>query len=160
MQMQSISPKAKTLWLIRNAIILAILTVAAGFGLLGLSTTPGAGAAMAVVILLWLCAAVLLLLWPGLKYKNYRYSYDEKRFCLHFGVIFKHQITAPVCQIQDLHLVEGPIMRLLGLGSILLSTGGSSFSLDCLEKQLAQTIIEDMEEKLRSRIEVQRHEEV
>ncbi len=158
MKMQKISPKAKTLWLIRNAIWLVIITAGALIALLTGIDSPSFTAVAAITGASWLTVAVLLLIFPSLSYKNYSYGYDDKRFTVKSGVIFRHTITAPVCQIQDLHFYEGPVMRLLGIGKIMLSTGGSNFELVGLDKATAQTVIEELEEKLRRRIEEKNNE--
>ncbi len=160
MKMQTVSPKAKTMWLVRNVIWLLVLSVSFAIGLLVVSGSDNFLPIAIILGICWLAIAILLLIWPGLTYRRYTYGYDEKRFILQSGVIFKHQITAPVCQIQDLHFYEGPVMRLFGLGKVMLATGGSNFDLAGLEKQTALALIEDMESKLRARIEVQGHEEI
>ncbi len=159
MELQSVSKKAKMLWMIGNVIWLIILTAAVAVGLMLCWDTGAFALAAAIGGVSWLILAVLLLIWPGLQYKAYAYGRDDKRLYLQRGVIFKHQITAPVCQIQDLHFYEGPIMRLFGLGKVMVSTGGSNFDISGLEKAQAQALIEELEQKLRARIEV-RDEEI
>ena len=104
--------------------------------------------------------AVLLVIWPRLAYKKYTYGYDDKRFYIHHGVIFKHQITAPMCQIQDLHVYQGPIMRLFAVSKIIFATGGSNFELTGLDAAIAPQIVAEVEEYLRARVEGNRHEEI
>ncbi len=160
MEMKKISPKAKKMWMIGNIIWLVIITAGVTVGIIIGSGEPGFVPVAIASGISWLTVAVLLLIFPSLKYKNYSYGYDEKRFAISSGVIFRHSIVAPICQIQDLHFYEGPIMRMLGIGKIMLSTGGSNFELIGLDKKEAQALIEDIEEKLRTRIEAQRNEEI
>ncbi len=160
MQLNNLSKKAKTMWLIRNLITLAVLTVSIAIALILCSGEPAFPIVAGIGGILWLILAVLLLIFPSLTYKNYTYGYDEKRVILQYGVVFKHKITAPVCQIQDLHYYEGPIMRLFGLGKIIFSTGGSNFDLIGLKKADAQAVIEEIEARLRARVEENGHEEI
>ncbi len=160
METKHVSKRAKALWMIANVIVLLILTTASSVTLILCWGNDYFSMLAGVTGASWAVVAALLLIWPSLRYKNYTYSLDDKRLIIRSGVIFKHQITAPVCQIQDLHLFEGPVMRLMGLGRITLSTGGSNFDLDGLEKSQAQALIEELEGKLRARIEVQGHEKI
>lgn len=156
MKLQKICKRTRTMWYIRNSILLLILSVAmliAGFAAANLVATIIAGVS-------WGVLAVLLLVWPALSYKNYSYGYDDKRFYIEHGVIFKHKITAPLCQIQDLHFYEGPIMSLFKISKVIFATGGSNFDLIGLDKANAQQLIEEVEGLLRQRIEVNANEEV
>ncbi len=160
MSLKSISKKAKALWIIRNLIVLAVLTAGQLIALLLCADEEAFPLVAAIVGVSWLILAALLLIWPSLTYKNYAYGYDDKRLVLRYGVIFKHQITAPLCQVQDLHFFEGPIMRLFGLGKIIFSTGGSNFDLAGLDKTEALAIIEEIEARLRARVEENTDEEI
>ncbi len=160
MNMQRVSPKVKYLWLIKNGFVLLVLTAAEVAGLVACREEEGFLPVAVTSGVLWLVLAVLLLLWPGLRYRRYTYGYDDKRLCLRQGVIFHNQVVAPVCQIQDLHLVEGPLMRLLGLGSVTVSTAGSSFQVTGLSKETAHRLVEELESRLRARVEENGHEEI
>ncbi len=161
MQIKNVSKKQKTIWILGN--ILPLIALTATFiclvcgALIEISEHP------IVAVLLSVCYifnAILLIIWPSLKYKNYLYGYDDKRLYISRGVIFKHHITAPICQIQDLHLYEGPVMRIFGIARIMFSTGGSDFDLSGIDVKEAKRIIDDIEEKLGKRIEVIKNEEI
>ncbi len=160
MEMKKVSPRAKTLWMIRNVIWLVIITVAMAVALIFGFGEPGFAVVAIIASVSWLTIAVLLLVFPSLSYKHYSYGYDDKRLSIKSGVIFRHSITAPICQIQDLHFYEGPIMRMLGIGNVMIATGGSNFELIGMNKAEAQALIENLEEKLRARLEEKRNEEI
>lgn len=103
--MKHVSTKVILLWLIRNLVLLLPLVAAYCIAMGNLPRDP---VTVSLLTLLFLVNAVLLLLWPRLRYKYYTYSVDDKRIVLRSGVIFRHQITAPICQIQDLHFFEVP----------------------------------------------------
>lgn len=109
-----------------------------------------------------LCGSLgYLLFWlPGAKYKRYTYTYQEDRIQINRGVIFKHEIVIPVCQIQDLHLNQGPIMQILKLHTIEISTAGSNHSIDGLNDEVAKQMINELETYLKKRIEVLSNEEI
>ncbi len=159
MELKSISKKARAIWLIRNIISLMLLTVV--FTISFVATFDKIFTFIQIILIaLYLTAAVLLIIWPFLTYKRYLYGYDDKRFFISRGVIFKHQITVPLCQIQDLHLFEGPVMRIFGIGRILFSTGGSNFDISGIAASDAAKIIQEIEGRLRQRIEVIENEEI
>lgn len=109
-----------------------------------------------------ICGGVgFLLFWlPGAKYKRYTYSYQEDRIQINRGVIFKHEIVIPVCQIQDLHLSQGPLMQIMKLQTIEISTAGSNYKIDGLNNEVAITMINELETYLKKRIEVLANEEI
>lgn len=102
--------------------------------------------------------AVLMVLLPILRYKFYSYGYDDMRVYIERGIIFRHRITIPVCQIQDLHYFEGPFMLIFKLGGITFSTAGSNFELVGLDRDEAKEIIQELEASLNKRIEEKRRE--
>ncbi len=156
MELQKICNRTRLMWYIRNIIWLTVLSLVTFFAVI----TAENAVATVIAVISWIALAALLLIWPALSYKNYSYGYDNKRFYIAYGVIFKHEITAPLCQIQDLHFYEGPIMQLFKIGKVIFSTGGSNFELIGLDKAVAHTLIEEVEELLRTRIEVNANEEV
>ncbi len=95
-----------------------------------------------------------------LSYKRYRYGYDERRIVVHKGVIFRRRVVIPICQIQDLHRVQGPIMLLLNLGGVEISTAGSNFTLANLSTHSADEMIDALVDRLENIIEVQNDEKV
>ncbi len=156
MELQKISKRTRTMWYLRNVCFLLICGFIMTISAVMLENIPASIIAGAS----WLIMAVLLLIWPSLAYKNYSYGYDDKRFYIAYGVIFKHGITAPLCQIQDLHFYEGPIMRLFKIGKVTFSTGGSNFELMGLDRKTALMLVDEVENLLRARIEVNGNEEV
>ncbi len=156
MEIQKICKRVKGMWYLRNIILLLIVSFTTFIAALITEFSP----VSIIAGVSWLILAVLLLIWPTLSYKKYSYGYDDKRFYIAHGVIFKHEITAPICQIQDLHFYEGPIMRLFKLGKVVFATGGSNFEIIGLDNKVAHELIEEVEELLRNRIEVNANEEV
>lgn len=97
--------------------------------------------------------AIFFMIYPFLKYRYYGYFYDNERVVIKYGVIFKHVLVIPICQIQDLHIVQGPIMALFKLKGVIFSTAGSNFELSCLDSEVAKTIVSEVEVNLKKRLE-------
>ena len=160
MQMKKLAPGAVKLWYIRSGIVaLALLAVFVPAVIL----VPTA-IARTVVLLLGgipiLIALAFLLVLPYFRYKLYAYGFDEKRILVEHGVIFRHRVVIPICQIQDLHRFEGPIMMLLHLSGVTISTAGSNFDLACLSKEDADAMIDALEGLLEKRVEETSDEEI
>lgn len=102
-----------------------------------------------------------LLFWlPAATYSRYTYSYQEDRIQINKGVFFKHEIVIPVCQIQDLHLSQGPLMQILKLQTIEISTAGSNYKINGLSDEVAKQMINELEIYLKERIEVLSNEKI
>lgn len=86
-----------------------------------------------LILVITLVGIVLLPFWLILG-KMYIDRYFESLYCeltsraLHFkkGVIFQIERTVPLDKIQDLTFKEGPVLRYLGLSSLLIETAGQS----------------------------------
>ena len=160
MQMKKLDKGALKLWYIRSVIVAAVLL---GVFIPAVILVP-AGLARTAVLLsggipLFIALAFILVL-PYFRYALYRYGFDERRIVVRHGVIFRHSVTIPVCQIQDLHRFEGPIMMLLKLSGVTISTAGSNFDLACLSHADADAMIETLEMYLEKRAEEKPDEEI
>lgn len=113
-----------------------------------------------IEIILMLIIGFFCFIFPNMVYNRYSYAYNDKRIVIKKGLIFKYEIIVPVCQIQDLHLLQGPLMQLLKLQSIEISTAGSNYTINGLEYNVAKKMVEELEENLNKRIEEIKNEEV
>lgn len=164
MQMNRLNKRVLKLWYIRAAIgalalvglavgILVILLATEASGAVMLAASIGAG----VPILLLLCVTLIM---PALHYQMYTWGYDDMRIVVKQGVIFRRRVVIPVCQIQDLHRTQGPLMMLLGLSGVTISTAGSNFDISTLTTEEADQLIDALEQNLEARIEEWKHEEI
>ncbi len=158
MELQKLNKKIRNIWLILGlicALIVGALFVVACYGaytkgfLLPMVSTLGFG---------YLIILYFLVIYPFQRYNRYSWGCDEKRIYINYGVIFRHQIIIPVCQIQDMHLIQGPLMRLNNLGGIIISTAGSDHAIKGLDYELTKQIIEKLETNLQKRVEDLRNE--
>lgn len=156
-KMKSLNRKIRSVWLLRNLIVFLVLL---GICLIVcFSVGPEMRNLCFIVsgIFLFVCAS-LCIVFPFLRYRYYSYAYDDKRILIQCGVIFRHRVVIPICQIQDLHLFQGPLMILFDLHQVILSTAGSNFSIIGLDKGVAQTLVEDVQQYLGKRIEELKNE--
>ena len=164
MELKKLDKNVLKLWYIRAAIgALALVGVFASAAVI-LNTTGASGDVMLAVLLgVGIPVALLLaltLIMPALRYKMYAWGYDEKRIIVKQGVIFRRKVVIPVCQIQDLHRTQGPIMMMLNLSGVTISTAGSNFAISTLTTDEADRMIDGLEGHLEVRIEELKNEEI
>ena len=156
MELKKLDKKVLALWLIESVLAVVFILAVASIGIFLAND----------VIFLYVLGipcfllCVFLIVYPILRYAFYSYGYNETRIIIKKGVIFKSSITIPVRQIQDLHVYEGPIMLLMGLGGVSVSTAGSSFSIACIDKKQAGLMVTELEDYLNSRLGEESNEEV
>ncbi len=164
MELKKLDIKVLTLWYIRAAITacLELLPLTAAAVILVCTNAPAnvaLGVMLAVAVPVALLLALTLLL-PYFRYKQYAWGYDEKTIVVYHGVIFRKRVVIPVCQIQDLHRKQGPIMQLFHLSDVTVSTAGSNFDISTLTTVEADAMLDALEKNLEKRIEELKNEEI
>ena len=164
MELRKLDKSVLKLWYFRAGALSLLLigVIACVFIIL---SAAGASADITTAVMLGVGVPVVLLLalvlvMPALRYKAYSWGYDEKRIVVKQGVIFKQRVVIPVCQIQDLHRLQGPIMMLFKLSGVTISTAGSNFDISTLTSQEADKLIDELEHNLEVRIEEHRNEKI
>lgn len=155
MNLLKLNKKVRLIWIIRNiffSIIVALALIPAFFSK-EIGVIVGAIIPVGIII-------IFLLIWPFLKYKLYSFGYDDKRIAINYGVIFRHHVIVPIRQIQDLHTYNGPIMSLLGLSGVIISTAGSNFSIAGMLNDDATNMVNELEVLLNNRLDGDNNEEV
>lgn len=164
MKMNTLNRRVLTLWYIK-AILLALFIIAISVSAAIILNLSNATVKVTVAVLLGigipsLPLLILTLVLPYLRYKRFSYGYDDKSIIVKQGVIFRKRVVIPVCQIQDLHRTEGPVMMMLKLSDVTVSTAGSNFDISTLTTDEADTMIDTLNKNLQTRIEAQKNEEI
>lgn len=164
MELQKLDKSVLKLWYIRAAIIFLAL-IGVFTSVFTILNAAGAPYNVTLAVLLGIGIPVVLLLGltltlPALRYKMYAWGYDDKRIVVKQGVIFRKRVVIPVCQIQDLHRTQGPLMMLLKLSGVTISTAGSNFDISTLTTAEADRMIDELEHNLETRIEELKNEEI
>ena len=164
MELKKLDKRVLELWYIRAAIGSLALLGAFTSAAVILNLT-GASRDVTLAVLLGVGVPVVLLLafiliMPAVRYKRYAWGYDEKRIVVKQGVIFRQRVVIPVCQIQDLHRTQGPLMMMLKLSGVTISTAGSNFDISMLTTDEADRMIDELERNLETRIEELKNEEI
>lgn len=164
MELHKLDKIVLKLWYIRAGILslaligfwISIFTVMIAAQVAGNVTfAVSLGVGVPVVLLL-----SLTLIMPFLRFRMYEWGYDEKRIIVKQGVIFRKRVVIPVCQIQDLHRTQGPIMMMLKLSGVTISTAGSNFDISTLTTDEADRLINDLEHNLEARVEELKNEKI
>jgi len=164
MKMNKLDKSVLKLWYIRAAIgALALICAVVSIPVILLASGVGENVVLAVSLSVGIPAFLLLcfiLIMPALRYKMYAWGYDDKRIVVTQGVIFRQRVVIPVCQIQDLHRTQGPIMLLLKLSGVTISTAGSNFDISTLTTDEADCLIDALGQNLEARVAELKNEEI
>ena len=164
MELKKLNKSVLKLWYIRAIIgSLALVGVFTSAAVILNATGASGDVKLAVLLGVGIPVALLLaitLIMPALRYKMYAWGYDDKRIVVKQGVIFRQRVVIPVCRIQDLHRTQGPIMMMLKLSGVTISTAGSNFDISTLTTAEADRMIDELERNLEARIEELRNEEI
>ncbi|MBR2405824.1 MAG: PH domain-containing protein [Clostridia bacterium] len=164
MELKRLDKTVLKLWYIYAAIV-AVALLGAFTAAAAILWAAEAPSTVTVAVLLGIGIPVVLLLaitliLPVLRYKMYAWGYDDKRIIVKQGVLFRKRVVIPVCQIQDLHRTQGPLMMLLKLSGVTISTAGSNFDISTLTTEEADRMIDELESNLETRIEELKDEEI
>ena len=164
MELRKLDKSVLKLWYIRAAILaLVLIGFIASTVVILFAVEAASQIKLAVLLAVGIHVVLLLgltLILPALRYKMYAWGYDDKRIIVKQGVIFRQRVVIPVCQIQDLHRTQGPIMMMLKLSGVTISTAGSNFDISTLTTAEADRLIDALEHHLEARIEELKNEEV
>ena len=164
MELKKLDKSVLKLWYIRAAIgALALIGVFVSTTVILIASGAQNNVMTAILLGIGIVVALLLgfiLIMPALRYKMYAWGYDDKRIVVKQGVIFRQRVVIPVCQIQDLHRAQGPLMMMLKLSGVTISTAGSDFNISTLTTAEADRMIDELERNLEARIEELKNEEI
>ena len=135
-----LNPKAKLAMYIKNLIAIVILAaadvvlfffreeiemeIAVWYAITGVVAAP----------------ALILLIWPVIFYKHYRYIVDTEKADVQRGVLFIRRTVVPIERIHQVQVKRGPISNYLGLADVIITTAGGAASIQYLDYDTAQSI--------------------
>lgn len=164
MKLNKLNKNVLKLWYIRAEIgVLALIGIIVSAAVIPLAAEAsvnvvlGVSLGVGIPVVLLLCFVLIM---PALRYKMYAWGYDDKRIVVKQGVIFRQRVVIPICQIQDLHRTQGPIMMMLKLSGVTISTAGSNFNISTLTTDEADCLIDALEHNLETRVEELKNEEI
>jgi len=63
--------------------------------------------------------------WPQVRYRYIRYRTDDNGFTIRRGVLWRGVTSIPKARVQHTDVVQGPIQRRFGLGTLVIHTAGT-----------------------------------
>lgn len=105
--------------------------------------------ALSVIVLYKLLG---ILIYPMIEYRQWGYYITEDKVDIHHGIFFVTNTIVPIIRIQHITVSQGPINRRLGLYDVELSLASDNFKIECLAKDVADEIAENLKNKLYTRL--------
>ncbi|NLL94190.1 MAG: PH domain-containing protein [Thermoplasmatales archaeon] len=88
--------------------------------------------------------AAYLVLGPVIYYRRYRYIIDGDKVDVRKGIIFIRRSLTPIERIHQVDVSRGPILSMLGLANVTITTAGGVASLSYLEIPEAERVAEEL----------------
>ena len=160
MEYVKLDRKAVTSWRIGRAIglaaalfVCAALWIGSRFLLEGETYQSYQWAVTLVLVLFLIYKLIGLILYPLIEYRQWGYLITEDKVDLRHGIFFITRTIIPVIRLQHITVSQGPINRRLGLYQVEMSLASGSFTIECLSKEAADAIAENLKAKLYVRLE-------
>ena len=135
-----------------------------GFGLiLGLNyfwfipTRIQAGTIASLIIGTVLIANALIS--PYFRYHRYRYCINEECIDIEEGYLFVKRNIVPIERLHKLQTEQGPIDRMFHVAKVNVTTAGGDVTIRFLEKEKAETIAENLKDRINQIVIKQRQED-
>ena len=94
-----------------------------------------------------------IIVYPMIEYRQWGYYITEDKVDIRHGIFFVTNTIIPIIRIQHITVSQGPINRKLGLYEVEMSLASQSFKIQCLAKDVADEIAENLKSKLYNRLE-------
>lgn len=154
MEYMKLDPKATTSWRIKRGISFAVWIIICGIISLLTPYEETYGKIIEYAILLFLLYKLIgLIVYPMIEYRQWGYRISEDKVDIQHGIFFVKHTVIPVIRIQHITVSQGPVNRHLGLYEVEISLASGSFTIECLSKDVADEIAENLKARLYTRLE-------
>lgn len=133
-----LDPRVKIAWRVHLAAgaftVIVLAAVAAGIaGVAGVGPmlVVPAFAAVAAVCVAWVVFA------PEVSYRRWRWDVADEEIRLREGLFVVTQTVIPMVRVQHVDTSQGPVMRMLGLAAVDISTAARKHSIPALSDEHA-----------------------
>ena len=114
----------ENVWRAKASLQAVLLIWLCGFFVIFLDLMFGTFCYTALLVGITLVGIMISSYWASLFYNSYRYYVTDTEIVVEFGVLFHRKTIIPLRRIQNVNVVQGPIMRIYGVKSILIETAG------------------------------------
>jgi membrane protein YdbS with pleckstrin-like domain len=105
-------------------LIFLVLCAAVGFGAALIPEGDAQTWIRLVIVLVGLIIAAKWVLWPFLNWLTSRYTVTNERILTQHGVIRRYGRTMPLSRVNDVSFDHGLVDRMLGCGTLVVSSAG------------------------------------
>lgn len=137
----------KTIWRIRELIDLLVwLLIAVPFLVWALlapdSWQPWLWSITGVIAAFGVIESLIELALVPYHYRFWTYYIDDRQVELHHGFFFRKQIVIPIARVQNVTLIQGPVIRLKHLQKVKVMTAAGGEDIAGLKEQEANDLKE------------------
>ena len=136
-----ISERALKVWRIYGICYSAFFLLLAG-GVIGLAIAFNWPVWISIVSILLFVLSVyfLVMFFPTMRWKRWRYEIREQEIELQHGVFVIKRTLVPMVRVQHVDTQQGPILRKYNLSSVTVSTAATVHEIPALEMEEAEEI--------------------
>ncbi len=116
----------KGVWFIKATLWGLLFIWIIGLSLIPIDFFSGQPIVTLSCIFLSIILLIIARIWAGLYWGTYFFQIRDSEIVVEFGVLFHKRTIIPFKRIQNVNVVQGPIMRFYGLKSILIETAGGT----------------------------------
>ena len=145
-QEQKLDPRIKNVWRFSDTIVLTILflcIIAVGGIALLVDADTAWWAEPYCLITAIVYVVTLLLFWfviTPLRYIRWRYALSKDFLDIKRGIIVHKHTVVPFIRVQNTDTRQGPLLRMMGLASVTISTAAGSMEIPGLPAAEAETL--------------------
>lgn len=159
MSYNNLDKKIITSWRIARLIRFAVIVVVLGLPTLIVSNkdyfVPVATYIYLAEGLIFTYLAATFLLYPVIEYRQWGYIISDDRVEIKHGLFFIETIVIPIIRIQHITIVQGPILRKLGLSKVSIHTASGAFLIEGLSNNSAKAIAEALKARIYTRLDAE-----
>ena len=139
-----LNPKIKNVWRINDAIWLtvAFLCLFIPFLIaLIVESAPWIGITLAAIAALYVIGLIVwLVILPPIRFVRWRYELSEDYLDIARGIVWRKRFIIPFIRVQNTDTRQGPLLRMMGLASVTISTAAGSMEIPGLPAADAETL--------------------
>lgn len=141
-EQQKLPRKSKTVWRINNSLWSLLFWVVPGYFIF--SKFYGADISWWLVgglpVAALLLTALLIVITPEIKWRQWSYSIDEHEIELQHGIFIIRRTLIPIKRVQHVDTRQGPVLRQYNLADVVISTAATTHKIPALSEDTADRV--------------------
>jgi uncharacterized protein len=147
---RQLDTRVRTAWAVEGGSVAAVLALVVAAVVVGLALSGETGWAWAVgvvgVAVVAAAAVLLVVLWPRLEYRHYRFEVTDLGLYVASGWLWRRWQVVPHARVQTVDTTSGPLLRALGLVEVRVTTAsaGGGTGIPGLRPRDADALVEEL----------------